>query len=147
MSGLLGTGERHVAVTGLFVFDWRSPPFFRSRRGHERLDLRLVLFRTGRGSSRVGAAPEVMHLRGGVSPAGTWLDFMSRFLIAEASSISPGTGTVLSRLTDILFIQVLRAWLAEQSDEARTRAERVYLEFLAPGVLEREYVLVLGTRR
>lgn len=41
----------------------------------------------------------------------------------------------------------LRAWLAEADDEARTRAERVYLEFLAPGVLEREYVLVLGTRR
>jgi ubiquinone/menaquinone biosynthesis C-methylase UbiE len=41
----------------------------------------------------------------------------------------------------------LRAWLAEQSDEARARAERVYLEFLASGVLEREYVLILGTRR
>jgi hypothetical protein len=41
----------------------------------------------------------------------------------------------------------LRAWLAEQDSEARAHAERVYLEFLAPGVLEREYVLVLGVRR
>jgi ubiquinone/menaquinone biosynthesis C-methylase UbiE len=41
----------------------------------------------------------------------------------------------------------LRAWLAEQDDETRARAEQVYREFLAPGVLEREYVLVLGTRR
>jgi ubiquinone/menaquinone biosynthesis C-methylase UbiE len=41
----------------------------------------------------------------------------------------------------------LRAWLAEQSDEKRARAEQVYLEFLAPGALEREYVLILGTRR
>jgi ubiquinone/menaquinone biosynthesis C-methylase UbiE len=41
----------------------------------------------------------------------------------------------------------LRAWLAEQSDETRVRAEGVYLDFLAPGVLERKYVLVLGTRR
>jgi SAM-dependent methyltransferase len=41
----------------------------------------------------------------------------------------------------------LRAWLAEQSDEARDHAERVYLEFLAPGVVEREYVLILGARR
>ena len=40
----------------------------------------------------------------------------------------------------------LRTWLAEQSDEARAQAERVYLEFLAPGALEREYVLVVGTR-
>jgi ubiquinone/menaquinone biosynthesis C-methylase UbiE len=41
----------------------------------------------------------------------------------------------------------LRAWLAEQSDEKRARAEQVYLEFLAPGALEHEYVLILGTRR
>lgn len=41
----------------------------------------------------------------------------------------------------------LRAWLAEQSAEARAHAEEVYLEFLAPGVLERDYVLVLGMRR
>jgi ubiquinone/menaquinone biosynthesis C-methylase UbiE len=41
----------------------------------------------------------------------------------------------------------LRAWLAEQDYDARANAERVYLEFLAPGVLEREYVLVLGVRR
>jgi hypothetical protein len=41
----------------------------------------------------------------------------------------------------------LRVWLAEQSDEARARAEKVYLEQLASGVLARNYVLVLGTRR
>jgi ubiquinone/menaquinone biosynthesis C-methylase UbiE len=41
----------------------------------------------------------------------------------------------------------LRAWLAEQTDEKRSHAEQVYREFLASGVLEREYVLVLGTRR
>ncbi len=41
----------------------------------------------------------------------------------------------------------LRAWLAEQSDEARARAEQVYLDQLASGVLARDYVLVLGTRR
>lgn len=41
----------------------------------------------------------------------------------------------------------LRAWLAEQTDEARARAEQVYLDHLASGVLARSYVLVLGTRR
>jgi ubiquinone/menaquinone biosynthesis C-methylase UbiE len=40
----------------------------------------------------------------------------------------------------------LRAWLAEQSPEVREHAEQVYLEYLAPGVIERSYVLVLGTR-
>jgi ubiquinone/menaquinone biosynthesis C-methylase UbiE len=41
----------------------------------------------------------------------------------------------------------LRAWLKEQSDEVRARAEQVYLDYLARGVLQREYVLVVGKRR
>jgi ubiquinone/menaquinone biosynthesis C-methylase UbiE len=41
----------------------------------------------------------------------------------------------------------LRSWLEEQSDEVRARAEQVYREYLAPGVLERKYVLVVGLRR
>jgi SAM-dependent methyltransferase len=41
----------------------------------------------------------------------------------------------------------LRAWLLEQSDEVRAGAERVYLDYLASGVLARPYVVVLGTRR
>ena len=41
----------------------------------------------------------------------------------------------------------LRAWLAEQDDDTRSHAEHVYRDFLASGVLEREYVLILGRRR
>ena len=41
----------------------------------------------------------------------------------------------------------LRAWLASVDEATREQAERVYLDFLAAGVLERRYVLVLGTRR
>lgn len=41
----------------------------------------------------------------------------------------------------------LRAWLAEQDAEVRARAEKVYLDYFASGVFEREYVLVLGWRR
>ncbi len=41
----------------------------------------------------------------------------------------------------------LRVWLAEQDDEVQARAKQVYLDYLAPGVLARTYVLVLGTRR
>jgi SAM-dependent methyltransferase len=41
----------------------------------------------------------------------------------------------------------LHAWLDSVDDETRTQAECVYLDHLAPGVLSREFVLVLGTRR
>jgi SAM-dependent methyltransferase len=41
----------------------------------------------------------------------------------------------------------LRAWLSSIDEDARGHAERVYLDFLADGVLEREYRLILGTRQ
>lgn len=41
----------------------------------------------------------------------------------------------------------LRAWLSQQTAEVRDHAERVYLDHLAAGVIARNYVLVLGTRR
>lgn len=60
--------------------------------------------------------------------------------------IEAGSGEELWELTSTS-MPPLRSWLAEQSDEVRAHAERVYLEYLAPGVLRREYVLVVGTRR
>jgi ubiquinone/menaquinone biosynthesis C-methylase UbiE len=41
----------------------------------------------------------------------------------------------------------LHAWLESVDDETRARAESVYLDFLASGVFERNYVFVLGERR
>ncbi len=41
----------------------------------------------------------------------------------------------------------LRAWLAAADEATRTHAEHVYRDFLASGVLERQYIVVLGARR
>ena len=41
----------------------------------------------------------------------------------------------------------LQVWLAEQSPDVRARAEQVYRDYLAAGVLARTYVFVVGTRR
>lgn len=60
--------------------------------------------------------------------------------------IEAGSGEELWELASTS-MPPLRAWLAEQRPEAREHAEQVYLDYLAPGVLERTYVLVLGTRR
>jgi SAM-dependent methyltransferase len=60
--------------------------------------------------------------------------------------IEAGSGEELWELASTS-MPPLRSWLAEQSDEVRAHAERVYLEYLAPGVLRREYVLVVGVRR
>jgi SAM-dependent methyltransferase len=60
--------------------------------------------------------------------------------------IEAGSGAELWELASTS-MPPLRAWLAEQTDEVRAHAERVYLDYLASGVLARDYVLVLGTRR
>jgi ubiquinone/menaquinone biosynthesis C-methylase UbiE len=60
--------------------------------------------------------------------------------------IEAGSGEELWELASTS-MPPLKAWLAEQSAEARERAEQVYLDYLEPGVLERTYLLVLGTRR
>ena len=74
-------------------------------------------FDEAEGHPLLALLPKVMQLRAGSSQTDAWLQPMTRFLIAEAAAMKPGTETIVSRLTDILFAQVVRAWLAEQPDQ------------------------------
>jgi AraC-like DNA-binding protein len=49
--------------------------------------------------------------------ASAWSKPLLDFLAAEAKSGRPGSATILSRLTDVLFVQVVRTWLATQPDQ------------------------------
>ena len=53
--------------------------------------------------------PDVLHIRS--RPAGTALDATLRLLAHEISLPQPGAAAVLNRIVDILFVQLLRAWL------------------------------------
>jgi AraC-like DNA-binding protein len=86
-----GDGPTSVIVCGSFSFDHAG--------GHPVLPL----------------LPDVLHQKAG--EASTWLEPLLRSLAAEARAARPGSLTILSRLTDVLFVQVLRAWLAEQPDQ------------------------------
>lgn len=56
--------------------------------------------------------PPVMRLR--PDPA-DWLGAVAGLLSREARTLQPGSEIVISRLTDLLFIQVLRAWMREHA--------------------------------
>lgn len=58
--------------------------------------------------------PPVMRLR---PDAADWLGAVARLLSHEASQLQPGSEIVISRLTDLLFIQVLRAWMREHAPQ------------------------------
>ena len=55
--------------------------------------------------------PPLVHLRPAQTPAAEWLEATLRFLAWETREAKPGTETIVSRLTDVIFVQVLRAWI------------------------------------
>jgi len=60
----------------------------------------------------------VVNVRG--SNAGTWLEASVRYALAEARSPRPGGAGVLAKLSEVLFIEVLRLHMMEMKEEGRT---------------------------
>jgi AraC-like DNA-binding protein len=63
--------------------------------------------------------PRVVKVNVRGSNAGTWLEASVRYALAEARSPRPGGAGVLAKLAEVLFIEVLRMYMNEQS-EGRT---------------------------
>jgi AraC-like DNA-binding protein len=59
----------------------------------------------------VDALPPVLHLDGWTEGDDPWLADTLRFIAREAESLRPGGETVLTRLADILVIQMVRHWI------------------------------------
>jgi AraC-like DNA-binding protein len=58
--------------------------------------------------------PQLIHIKGEEGRVVEWLGPTLKFLVSEAGSERPGTATIIRRLTDILFIQIVRAWIESQ---------------------------------
>jgi AraC-like DNA-binding protein len=65
----------------------------------------------------IRALPSMIHLKRGVQ-AIPWLQSTLDFVENEAASVRPGTQTVISRLADVLFIHIVRGYLAELPSDA-----------------------------
>jgi AraC-like DNA-binding protein len=63
--------------------------------------------------------PRVVHLRSVEGKAIPWLESTLRFIACESSSDRPGSDTVVNRLADILFIQIVRGYLASTPNDSR----------------------------
>ncbi|HEY6922589.1 MAG TPA: AraC family transcriptional regulator, partial [Steroidobacteraceae bacterium] len=86
-----GKGAASVLVWGAFSLE----------QGHEHPLLEIL--------------PKVMHIRAGGTDPRTPLEGTVRSLIEEAAEMRPGAEGIISRLADILFVHVLREWLAQQN--------------------------------
>ncbi|HVJ15384.1 MAG TPA: AraC family transcriptional regulator [Polyangiaceae bacterium] len=66
----------------------------------------------------LSALPSVMVLPGQEGRAVQWLEPTLQFIAWEVAAGKPGAHTVVSRLADILFIQIVRGYLASLPDDA-----------------------------
>jgi AraC-like DNA-binding protein len=63
----------------------------------------------------LGGLPPLLRVSVRGSNAGVWLEASVRYALAEARSPRPGGAGVLAKLAEVLFIEVLRLYVNEQS--------------------------------
>lgn len=61
----------------------------------------------------VAALPPFIHLRGAESADFTWLQTALQFMIHETMAARPGSEAVVNRLAGVLFVQMVRAYIAQ----------------------------------
>jgi AraC-like DNA-binding protein len=84
----------------------------------------------------LSALPRLMHIR---SMSGAWLGTFTRQLIEESRLDRPGAGTVLTRLAELMFIEVLRRYL-----EGLPQGQTGWLAGLRDDVVGRVLTLLHG---
>ena len=55
--------------------------------------------------------PPLIHCRGGDAGVARWLEPTVRLLAVESASTTPGRETILNRLAEVVFIQLIRTWI------------------------------------
>lgn len=66
----------------------------------------------------VSSLPAMVHVKGDGGGAVQWLEASLHFVASEMASGQPGAEIVVSRLADILFVQAVRAHLAQSAEGA-----------------------------
>jgi AraC-like DNA-binding protein len=77
----------------------------------------------------LAALPRLVHLRAPADPARERLQTLVDYTLAEARQRRPGGQCVVVRLSELMFVEVVRRWLAE--GEANTEAARTRSDWLA----------------
>jgi AraC-like DNA-binding protein len=76
------------------------------------------VFKFARGGNHplLRSLPPLLHVHGDGGRSPEWLDLTLRFLSSEVRAPGIGSEAILSRLTDLIFVQSVRAWVAAQPD-------------------------------
>lgn len=79
----------------------------------------VVRFDEALGERLVDALPPVLRYDSLSSEDDQWLHQMLRFIAREAEALRPGGETVITRLADILVMQVIRCWIDSDASAER----------------------------
>jgi AraC-like DNA-binding protein len=77
----------------------------------------------------LAALPRLVHLRPPADPARDRLQALIDFTLAEARQPRPGSRCVLVRVSELMFVEVVRRWLAERA--AKTDASSNHADWVA----------------
>ena len=75
-------------------------------------------FESGAATPLIDLLPQIIHVRGDEGEPVPWLASTLRFLASESASAQPGSEIIRGRLADILFVQAIRAHVAQEGDRA-----------------------------
>jgi len=73
----------------------------------------------------IASLPAVIHIKGDEGRAVPWLETTLQFLASETASALPGAETVIGHLTDIIFIQAVRAYINNSGECKKGLAKAV----------------------
>ena len=107
-----GGGAKSALVSGYFKFENRAANLF------------------------LAALPLLIHIRAEDGQSVPWLEATLKFLAAESTSEVPGAQIIMARLTDVLFIQTLRAYIAHDAkdDQTCTNAASMFRALIDPQI-------------
>lgn len=112
---LLPSGQRHTVRGGRRV---TPRPLASADLGGERAAGHVgarwltgtFAYEDARSDQLLGGLPPLIELRGAGEHSLAWLDVSSLMLVRETTPPSQGSLVMISRILDLLFVQVLRAW-------------------------------------
>jgi hypothetical protein len=91
---------------------WAVPQTRRHGGGKEPLSTKICGYFSLSRPARNGVLellPPILHLRPAADP--DWLEMILQRIVSEARAQRPGQLAVLSRMTEVLFVEVLRSWI------------------------------------
>jgi AraC family transcriptional regulator, alkane utilization regulator len=95
-----GGGGKSALVAGYFTFEHRTARHF------------------------LAPLPPLIHICAEDGQSVPWLEATLKFLASESTSDVPGAQAIMARLTDVLFIQILRAYIAQEATEGQACEEQ-----------------------